>query len=75
MSLEGAPTPPSEEEIDQIVAAETAEPEQIVPVILAIHNGVVEDDVPQFVSIRYMLPVSVLMEVRSKFGPYEAIGG
>lgn len=81
MAHEGAPVPNrdyekdplSEAEIDAIVATEIATDEDKVPVILSIHTGVVTDGVPQFASIRYMLPVSVLQSVRGTFAPYEAV--
>lgn len=71
MSNEGAPT---EDEINRIVAAEVpTETEDLIPVILAIHTGAVIDNVPQFASIRYMLPVSVLQDIRGSLSPFEAV--
>jgi len=67
--------PLSEDEIEQIVQSALAEeePDDRVPVMLLIHNGVVENDVPQFVPFRYMLPTDVLASLRGDLAKYEAV--
>ena len=67
------PEPRTEAEIEEIVQAALAEDEEDrIPVMLLIHNGVVENGVPQFAPFRYMLPANVLMDLRGQLSSYEA---
>ena len=63
--------PPSDDEIDALLSGTE---DTAVPVMLLIHNGMFsEGGHPQFVPLKYMLPATVLMEVRGLIAPYEAI--
>lgn len=62
------------EPTDEEIASLTEPKEEEVPVIIAVHNGVVIDGRPMFAPSNYLVPISKLQQVQRYLSPHEVLG-
>jgi len=61
--------------ISEPTAADLADlegdPEELIPVVIAVHNGLVVEGRPMFIPSYYMVPISELLYIQRRLNKHE----